>query len=174
MPVGRRTAWSRDGKLVAVVDRDEAVQVLDDTGRLLRRVEVPGERGAQGVRSLAFSPDGRLLATGRVSDRDPGADKTPAGPSVQLWDVATGKMMRGLRPDRFAAESLVFSPDGRLLATSTWRGPTSNWEPSPRPPPISTPASGGSAKPPPFFWTTCPAIVTMLRSPTTWDGHRRA
>jgi WD40 repeat protein len=56
---------------------------------------------------VAFSPDGRLLAT--ASD-----DKT-AG----LWNPATGDCLRTLTGHDSRALGVAFSPDGRLLATAS-------------------------------------------------------
>ena len=57
--------------------------------------------------AVAFSPDGRLVA----SPRDNG--------SVGIWDVHTGELVREIKPNVGAAVlALRFSPDGRTLAVS--------------------------------------------------------
>ena len=56
---------------------------------------------------VAFSPDGRLLATAS-------GDKT-----ARLWNPATGKHLRTLTGHDSAVHGVAFSPDGRLLATAS-------------------------------------------------------
>jgi WD40 repeat protein/serine/threonine protein kinase len=55
----------------------------------------------QSVNCVAFSPDGKRLATGSV------------GNPVQIWDCATGKILKKL-PEQNVV-SLAFTPDGRNL-----------------------------------------------------------
>ena len=56
--------------------------------------------------ALAFSPDGRLLATGS-------RDRT-----AKLWDVETETVHATMAHEDWVAH-IAFSPDGQLLATSS-------------------------------------------------------
>jgi len=60
------------------------------------------------VISLAFSPDGRFLASGSLDH------------TVKIWNAVTGKNLRTLTLEdsgrKEAAEAVAFSPDGKILA----------------------------------------------------------
>ena len=61
------------------------------------------------VFSVAFSPDGKMLATGD----DHG---------TVLWDLATGRQIRSFSASFGAVNSVAFSPDGKMLATGDDHG----------------------------------------------------
>ncbi len=106
-------AFSPDGTTVALGCNDsESKGVLHydiSSGNLLRSYSMPGVRH-WGFRTIAFSPDGKLLAAN--------IDYLNSGGGVALWDAATGKLVIRLRGLFGDAHCLTFSPDGRQLAAS--------------------------------------------------------
>lgn len=66
-------------------------------------------RHAGRVNSIAFSPDGKVLASG-------GGGAGVDDPRVRLWDSATGRELRSFVSDTVMISSVAFSPDGKILA----------------------------------------------------------
>jgi WD40 repeat protein/serine/threonine protein kinase len=68
------------------------------------------------VHAVAFSPDGRRLATAC-------ADRT-----ARIWDVATGSLLASPLKHEGPVRAVVFSPDGRLAATADDEGTLRLWD----------------------------------------------
>jgi WD40 repeat protein/serine/threonine protein kinase/tetratricopeptide (TPR) repeat protein len=104
-PTAASSAFTPDGRLFATVSIDwrgpSEVRLHDATSG--RQIGEPLWHDNY-VRAIAFSPDGKLLATGDY-DR-----------LLHLWDTRTGKRMGApiLQPDIVLA--LAFRPDGKVLA----------------------------------------------------------
>jgi WD40 repeat protein/serine/threonine protein kinase len=86
-------------------DDSQTIKLWDPkSGRLIRGWHAgPGTTAA-----LAFSPDGRILASAHLSNQD----------NVRLWDVATAAPLEILRGHTAQARSVAFHPDGTLLASA--------------------------------------------------------
>ncbi len=98
---GQSLAFSPDGRTLYAIG--STVQIYDvATGQMLRDIEY-SENFIYG----ALSPDGSLLATSLGTRED-----------ILLWNLATDSVVRILHPDVGGVHrALIFSPDGRLLAT---------------------------------------------------------
>ena len=77
-------------------------------------------RTAAGSKAIAFSPDGKILATGGVVEMDlPDLKSGRRGGEARLWQTATGRPL-GMPLDHPAPVwSLAFSPGGRMLLTGS-------------------------------------------------------
>ena len=131
-----------------------ALQVQElDTGKEIWRVQAPS---GDSFRSLAFSPDGKTVASGsesgqltlweaasgkevrRITLRQPvdAVAFSPDGTRIasggdlmaRLWDVATGKEIVSYPTHDGAVDSFAFSPDEKRIASTSDDGVLRHWD----------------------------------------------
>jgi serine/threonine protein kinase/WD40 repeat protein len=143
-----RIALSPDGRRAAICYQMQPLVELWDPHAGQRLGEFKGHT-ANAV-AVAFSPDGRWLATGA-------GDET-----IRLWDVTTQRELRVLRGHQLPPPCVAFSPDGRLLASGGNDGSVLLWDvaalAAPAPPVITNLA------PPLVFSTDGRSLASGLRS----------
>ena len=75
------------------------------------------DQSSDAFTSVAFSPDGGLLASGSSCS------------TVSLWDVASRQHLATLEaPNTVGVASVAFSPDGSTLASGLWQGNVRLWD----------------------------------------------
>jgi WD40 repeat protein len=110
----RAVRFTADGKTVAVGLGDQAYLVDMVTAKVVSRLDAHRST----IDDIAFAPDTKTVAL------------ATADPSVQLWDLATRKLIRRLGPDKERLFLRVaISPDGKMLAAGSRDG-TPLWHPA--------------------------------------------
>jgi WD40 repeat protein len=101
-----KVAFSPDGKTFAANGGGNALGLWDSrTYKHLRSFE-DSEANIYSTWGLAFSPDGKILASGQL------ASGMGEEGEIQFWDVASGQKLQRVK----VAAPLAYSPDGALLA----------------------------------------------------------
>ena len=120
----RVQCWGPD-RIAGAVDPKTLVSLKTDKGAVhlpLGKIVMLGYgpitlRGHRDwVRSVAFSPDSKRLASGC-------GDKT-----IKIWDALAGGKLLTLKGHSGEVSSVAFSPDGKLLASGSYDGTIKLWD----------------------------------------------
>jgi WD40 repeat protein len=103
-------ALSSDGKRLASAANDNNVKIWDGEAGV-ELFSLIGHNAA--VQNVAFSPDGRLLATASVARRRAG--RIFPG-EIKVWDASSGRELRALGDHPGDVRCLAFCRDGRLAS----------------------------------------------------------
>ena len=106
--------FSPDGRHLVSSSLDHTIRIWDPASGKLERVLSADQNENENVVPLAFTPDGRLLASAcgfRAMEQG------CKDPSIKLWTFATGQLAGKLTGHKTRVRALAFSPDGRLLAS---------------------------------------------------------
>jgi len=98
--------WSPDGKWLALGGWDDSIRFLRaEDGRTMRSIPAHTEQ----VQSVAFSPDGKLIASSSMR-------------SVKVWQFSSGTLLQKISVSGGWVPSVKFSPDGKYLAATSADG----------------------------------------------------
>jgi WD40 repeat protein len=98
-------AFSPDGKTVATGGDDLQIKLWDSaSGHQIKSIQTP-----EIITNLVFSPDGQTIATYNWQN----------SPLIRLWDLNTGRQTATFEGHTADIWSVVFSPDGRQLASAS-------------------------------------------------------
>jgi len=108
----RHATFSPDLQTLAFGSEDGTLKLWD----LAAGGEIRTLRHKNPVQSVAFSPDGQILASGVCSQSDKNGWTCVKG-EVRIWNANTGKRLHTLKNHAGSVASIAFAPDGETLAS---------------------------------------------------------
>ena len=153
------TAYSPDGKTIVSGSDDGTARIWDaESGALLHILEKENKTDSAKVRSVAYSMDGRLIASGGIffktieigmwyangSPRSPfrsntspnyvafspdGHNLASGNPSgIYIWNIEIGERIHTISGHDSDVDYAMFTPDGTGIAAADWSEPLRVWD----------------------------------------------
>lgn len=101
--ITRRFAMNKAGRMIAAAMQDRSIRLYDASNC----EEMQRMQDEFLCTSIAFSPDGAIVATG-------GVDRV-----VKMWDIRTGDLLSTFEGHTYPVLTLAFSPDGTRLVSGS-------------------------------------------------------
>ncbi len=115
-------AFSPDGAILATTRNFDKHLWDTETGEMLREIRPRGPNAAEG-RNITFSPEGSLILVSKVEPIMPFPSDF-----IEIIDVVSGKTLRSLPGHTEPIETLVFSHNGKILASGSQDGTVLLWD----------------------------------------------
>ncbi len=126
-----RLAWSGDGGRLASAALDDKVILWNSVnGGIIRILRPIAEDDVEDLRiaDLAWSPDGKILATVSNYSEYYSGLPSPKSARIQLWDAESGSLIRTISDANISMHRIAWSPDGSMIATGNQYNSVTLWD----------------------------------------------
>lgn len=112
--------FSHDGQFLVTGYHDSEIRIWNVRTGEREALRSVNERA--GINSMALSRDGEIIAVGLLHRA------TDKAHSIKIWHMNTWKVIQSITVPERSVEEMVFSPDGRLLATWDYNKSLRFWD----------------------------------------------